>query len=144
MLTIRELTSNDDLGAAFPLMSQLRNRITAENFVPQLRLQQSTGYQLIGAFADGQLVALAGIRRSITLARGPHMFVDDLVSDERARGRGYGRTLLAWVEARAAGEGLMRVYLDSRETAKGFYERAGYTFLTAVPCWKRVLPERQP
>jgi hypothetical protein len=27
------------------------------------------------------------------------------------------------------------VYLDSRATARGFYERVGFTFLTAVPCW---------
>ena len=27
------------------------------------------------------------------------------------------------------------MYLDSRVTAKGFYERAGFTFLTSIPCW---------
>ncbi len=37
--------------------------------------------------------------------------------------------------ALAAVDGVPRVYLDARLTAKGFYEGLGFTFLTAIPCW---------
>ncbi|MBA2305881.1 MAG: GNAT family N-acetyltransferase [Acidobacteria bacterium] len=138
MLTIRELDSDHDLRTAFPLMAQLRDRITSATFVDELRRQHADGYRLIGGFANERLVALAGIRHAHTLSRGPHLFVDDLVTDEREQGQGYGRELLASVEALASAAGLPRVYLDSRATAQGFYERVGYTFLTAIPCWKEV------
>jgi GNAT superfamily N-acetyltransferase len=135
MRIFTELRSNTDITAAFPLMSALRDRIRPDTFLAEVRRQQCQGYQLVGAFDDGVLVALAGIRRSHTLSRGEHMFVDDLVTAEPARGQGHAAALLRWVAASAAAEGIERLYLDSRATAKGFYEQAGFTFLTSIPCW---------
>ncbi len=83
-------------------------------------------------------MTLAGIRRSHTLSRGEHLFVDDLVTDESLRGRGYGRATIDWLTARARAEGVPRIYLDSRVTARGFYERVGFTFHTSIPCWLDV------
>jgi ribosomal protein S18 acetylase RimI-like enzyme len=80
-------------------------------------------------------VALAGVRRTHTLSRGEHLFVDDLVTDARARGVGYGSALMRWLAARAAAEGLARIDLESRNTARGFYERLGFTFQSTIPCW---------
>ena len=116
-LSIRPLDTDGDLAAAFPLMSCLRDRIAAATFVDEVRRQQRDGYVLAGEF-DGseKLVTLAGFRTSYTLGRGPHLFVDDLVTDP-------------------AEQGLPRVWLDSRATAKGFYEQLGFTFITAIPCW---------
>jgi GNAT superfamily N-acetyltransferase len=138
MLTIRELRSDDEITAAFPLMSALRDRIRAETFLAEIRRQSIEGYELIAAFDDGRLVALAGVRRSHTLARGEHLFVDDLVTDAAVRGAGHGQALMRWLASRAEAEGLERIYLDSRFTAKGFYERVGFTFLTSIPCWLDV------
>jgi GNAT superfamily N-acetyltransferase len=135
MRTFHELRSNIEITEAFPLMSALRDRIRPDTFLAEVRRQQCQGYQLIGAFEDAALVALAGVRRSHTLSRGEHVFVDDLVTDERARGQGHGAALLRWIAACAAAEGVERLYLDSRVTAKGFYEQAGFTFLTSIPCW---------
>lgn len=138
MRTFSEIRSDAGIADAFPLMATLRDRVLAGTFVAEVRRQQTQGYELIGAFEDGALVALAGIRRAHTLARGEHLFVDDLVTDARARGRGHGAALLRWVAARAASEGIERLYLDSRLTAKGFYEKAGFTFHTSIPCWVEI------
>jgi GNAT superfamily N-acetyltransferase len=81
------------------------------------------------------LVALAGFRPAHTLSRGPHFFVDDLVTDAARRGAGYGTAMLEWIAARAREHGVPRVYLDSRDTAREFYERLGFTLLTSIPCW---------
>ncbi|HET7219846.1 MAG TPA: GNAT family N-acetyltransferase [Vicinamibacterales bacterium] len=137
-MIFKPLTTDDDLTNAFPLMSALRDRIRADTFVAEVRRQQQDGYELIGGFDDGRLVTLAGIRRSHTLSRGEHLFVDDLVTDESARGQGYGRQMIAWLVERARGEGIPRIYLDSRNTARGFYERVGFTFQTSIPCWLDV------
>lgn len=138
MHTFAELRSDAAIAAAFPLMAALRDRIRAPTFVAEVRRQQCQGYELIGAFADGRLVALAGVRRTHTLARGEHLFVDNLVTDEGARGRGHGGALLRWVASRAAAEGIDRLYLDSRITARGFYEQAGFTFHSSIPCWVEI------
>ena len=135
MRTFTELRTNVEINDAFPLMAELRDRIRPDTFLAEVRRQQCHGYQLVGALEDGILVALAGIRRTHTLSRGEHMFVDDLVTDEPARGKGHGAALLRWIAAQAAAEGIERLYLDSRVTAKGFYEQAGFTFLTSIPCW---------
>ena len=133
-MEIRELTADHEILAAFPLMSELRDRVRAETFLAEVRRQQIEGYRLFGGFDGGRLVSLAGVRRSHTLARGEHLFVDDLVTASAERGRGHGTALLAHLAARSAAEGIPRMYLDSRATAKGFYERVGFTMLTSIPC----------
>ena len=138
MTDIHTLRSDSEITAAFPLMSTLRDRIRAGTFLAEVRRQQAEGYELVGAFADGRLVALAGVRRSHTLSRGEHLFVDDLVTEAHVRGAGHGSALIHWLAKRAASEGLTRIDLDSRITAKGFYERLGFTFHTSVPCWLDV------
>ncbi len=138
MLTIRELRSDDEISRAFPLMSALRDRIRADTFLSEVRRQHADGYRLFGAYDRELLVALAGVRRTHTLSRGEHVFVDDLVTAEQARGTGHGRELIVWLARRAAEEGVERIYLDSRLTAKGFYERIGFDFLTAIPCYLEV------
>jgi GNAT superfamily N-acetyltransferase len=131
---IRELISNADIEAAFPLMAELRARIRPETFLAEVRRQQVEGYRLIGAFDNATLVALAGIRRSHTLSRGEHLFVDDLVTTEKRRGDGCGTALLRWLAARAVEQGVSRIYLDSRTTARGFYEQLGFEMMTGIPC----------
>ena len=64
--------------------------------------------------------------------------MDDLVTDEGARGAGHGAALVRWLAARAASEGISRLYLDSRVTAQGFYQKLGFTFLPSLPCWLAV------
>ena len=139
MLEIKELVTDEEITAAFGLMSQLRDRITAGSFLAEVRGQQDDGYHLIGAYGEGRLVGLAGIRHTHTLSRGPHLFVDDLVTDESARGTGVGTALMQWLERLAAREGIPRICLDSRASARGFYEKLGFEFHTAIPCWKTIV-----
>jgi ribosomal protein S18 acetylase RimI-like enzyme len=134
----RTLTTDAQIRDAFPLMAMLRDRIRPESFVAEVRRQQQDGYELVGGFDGARLVALAGIRRSHTLSRGEHLFVDDLVTDDAARGRGHGRAMMDWLADRARAQGIPRIYLDSRFTARGFYERIGFTFQTSIPCWRET------
>jgi GNAT superfamily N-acetyltransferase len=134
-LSIRLLETDADVLAAFRLMSVLRDRVKADTFLAEIRRQQRDGYQLIGGFVDGTLVALAGSRPAHTLSRGEHVFVDDLVTDPERHGEGHATALLAWIAARAKSAGVRRIYLDSRLAAKGFYEQVGFTMLTSIPCW---------
>ena len=134
-MEIREVLSDSDIAGVYPLMKVLRERIARETFVSEVRRQQAEGYQLFAGYDDGVLVVLAGIRRTHTLSRGPHLFVDDLVTNEPARGAGHGRAMMQWLGRQASAEGIPRIHLDARITAKGFYEKLGFVFHTSVPCW---------
>ena len=134
-MTINELRSDDEINTAFPLMRALRDRIEPGTFLHEVRRQQADGYELIGAWVEGRLVALAGVRRAHTLSRGEHLFIDDLVTDSSLHAQGYGSALVRWLAVRAAAEGIPRIHLDSRNTARGFYERLGFIFQTSIPCW---------
>ena len=132
---VRELDSDADIIAAFPLMASLRDRLRPDRFLAEVRRQQVEGYRLYGGFDDGRLVTLAGVRRSHTLSRGEFLFVDDLVTDGGARSRGFGAAMLRWLARQAVASGLARVYLDSRAAARSFYEQLGFQMMTSIPCW---------
>lgn len=137
-MVIRELNTDATILAAFPLMNLLRDRISRDTFVREVRRQQADGYRLIGGYQTEAPVVLAGIRRGHTLSRGDHLFVDDLVSDPAVRGAGHGRAMMHWIAREAASAGVPRIYLDARITAKGFYEKLGFTFHTSIPSWIEV------
>jgi ribosomal protein S18 acetylase RimI-like enzyme len=134
-MTIRELVTDADIIAAYPVMKALRERIMRETFLDEVRRQQTAGYRLLAGYDGTKPIVLAGIRRSHTLSRGEHLFVDDLVTDESARAAGHGRAMMQFLAREAAAQGIPRIYLDARITAKGFYEKLGFSFHTSVPCW---------
>ena len=137
-IIIRVLNDDVEIAAAFPLMQYLRPYLVAEQFLDTVRSQQKNGFILAGGYLPDEPdrpVVLAGFRLTRTLSAGPHLFVDDLVTDPASQGRGHGKAMITWLRRRAASLGLPRVYLDSRATAKGFYERVGFTFNTSIPCW---------
>lgn len=134
-LEIAELTRDDELAAAYPLMAELRPRVKAEDFIPQVRAQQREGFRLLAGSVGGRPVTLAGYRITITLVRGRHLFVDDLVTAASAQGKGYGTAMLRRLAEIARAEGIDRVYLDSRDTARTFYEQVGFTMNTSIPCY---------
>lgn len=98
------------------------------------------GYRLRGLEVRGRLVALAGGRPLVTLARGPHLHIDDFVVVPAWRGRGAGRRLLEALEEDARHRGLVAVHLDSFLDALGFYEALGFTALPCRTVRKKLLP----
>lgn len=125
---------------AFPLISQLRAALDEAEFLLRVRRQSHGGYELVGAYRDGRLIGVMGMRPVHTLARGPHLHVDDLVVDEAVRGSGAGRALMAYAEADARARGMGAVFLDARPDAIPFYEREQYT-LHAAPSMKKVISQ---
>ncbi len=144
-LTVRPVAETE-LGAAFEVLRELRTHLTPKLFAERLARQRERGYELLGAFAPGgegpagplgptgpeTLVGVLGMRPVETMARGPHLHVDDLVVAGGRRGRGVGRRLLARAEEIARERGLAAVFLDSRPEVLGFYEKLGYGPHTAT------------
>ena len=123
--------------AAFPLIAQLRT-LDEPDFLACVRRQSFSGYELVGAFHDDRLVGIMGMRPVHTLARGPHLHIDDLVVDQTLRSGGIGRALIAFAEADAEARGMLSIFLDARQDAIAFYERLEFGFHTAPSMTKPV------
>lgn len=127
---IQELTGGQ-VAVAFDAIAALRPQVRRENFVDQVASQASDGYRLVAVMEDGEAVAAAGFRFATNLAWGQHCYVDDLSTLERARGVGHARSLLAWIDAEAAAQGISEIHLDSgvqvtRQAAHALYFRNGF------------------
>lgn len=134
-LQVRPLTSDDEITRAFAIMVQLRPHLKQDEFLARIRRQQAGGYTLLGGFDGARLVCLAGIRDGETLSRGPHLFVDDLITNEPDRGHGFGAEMIHWLRAHARAARLPVLWLDSRDSAVDFYQGCGFTFSASKPCW---------
>jgi hypothetical protein len=52
---VRELSSDVEIAAAYPLARELRDRIQPETFLAEIRRQQAEGYRLYGGFDEDRL-----------------------------------------------------------------------------------------
>ena len=108
----------------YPVMSQLRPHLRAEQFVERVARQRAQGYQLGYLEANSQIRSVAGYRFFDTLAWGRICYVDDLVTDSESRSRAFGRALFDWLVLRAREAGCDQFHLDSgvqRFDAHRFY-----------------------
>lgn len=130
-LVIREIPDGPDWPRAFVLMRQLRPHLELDDFVARCREAAARdAYTLWGAWDGDALLGVMGMRRLVDLLHGPHLYIDDLVVDERARSRGVGARLLAHAESLAAAAGGLGLRLCTgidHEPGRRFYEREGWT-----------------
>lgn len=125
---IRVAADAVDVRACYAVVAQLRPHLSEADFVAQVARQQREGYVLARLAEGGHVRAVAGFRIMEMLVSGRHMYVDDLVTDEAARSRGYGARLLEWLAQHARAAGCRELQLDSgvqRTGAHRFYFRQG-------------------
>lgn len=128
MCEICEARSDQEILRCFGVMLELRPHLVENEFVTRIRRQMKESYRLVYAAQDGEVAAVAGYRLEEMLNRGPAMYVDDLVSSERVRGKGFGSKLFDWLVQRARDAGCARFHLDSgvhRFEAHRFYLHKG-------------------
>jgi GNAT superfamily N-acetyltransferase len=136
-LQIRRLEPKE-WSTAFPLIVQLRPDLSEPEFLRRVQRQGHGGYELVGAFSDGVMVGVLGIRPVHTLVRGYHLHIDDIVVDQSRQRTGVGQALMAYAEAEAAARAMTAVYLDARPTAIAFYELNGYQLHRSPSMMKKL------
>jgi len=123
-MEVRMASADAEIAGCFAVMNVLRPDLQEAGFVARVRSLALTGYGL-----EGERVAVvAGFRLGDSLARGPFLYVDDLVTAPELRSRGYGAAMLAWLRQFARDRGCAQLHLDSglqRTDAHRFYEREG-------------------
>ena len=100
------------------------------DYVEYLRKMAVEGAGVFQLVHEGEVRALAIWRAFLTTYSGRRMEVDDLVTTEGHRSKGYGATLIAGLEAKARSLSCHAVMLNSgtsRVDAHRFYLRERYT-----------------
>jgi GNAT superfamily N-acetyltransferase len=123
---IKLAETDNEIERCFPVMAHLRPHLLQAEFVGRVRSQQAQGYRLTFLEDDGAVVAAAGFRVMEILATGRTLYVDDLVTEETKRSRGYGKAMLGWLQEFARQAGCETFSLDSgthRQEAHAFYFR---------------------
>jgi GNAT superfamily N-acetyltransferase len=121
--------SEAEIGACYELMRQLRPHLKSqEEFIARWRRQSADGYRIVALWGQGGPVALAGYRVTENLVHGKFLYVDDLVSDQAERSRGYGAKLLDKLKEEGRALGCKKLVLDTgldNALAHRFYYRQG-------------------
>lgn len=130
-MTIHTAKTPDQLRHVYSVIRELRPHLTEQQFIEQVERQaREHGYILIYIEESGRAVAAAGYRPTEMLHWSKVLYIDDLVTAESARGRGYADHLFNYIEQQAREQGLAAVHLDSgthsgRWDAHRFYLKHG-------------------
>ena len=111
-------------------MSELRTKLRKSDFLKTIRHMETEGYRLAYIEEKGKVVSVAGYRIYTNLFMGKNLYVDDLVTSETVRSKGYGEQMVEWLRNVARQEGCKVYHLDSgthRSAAHKFYFRQGFT-----------------
>lgn len=95
-----------------------------EQFVERVLRQQKEGYRLAFLESENEVRAVVGYRFLESLFAGKFLYVDDLVTRESDRSRGFGGELLDWLIEQAREQGCENLELESgvqRFDAHRFY-----------------------
>ena len=128
----------EDLELAYQILHELREDLDFQTFKERLVRLEFVGYLLYGAYQQG-LIGLIGFRPVETMARGPHIHIDDLIVTAECRGQGVGEKLLELVECIAKNRSIPLVFLDSRSEVINYYENHGYVKHSATLLRKLIL-----
>lgn len=115
------------LAAAEPVHRLLRPQLSADYPAFMSQVFAGGGRMLVAA-VDGRPAGVAVYRVHVNTHCGLHLYVDDLVTDERQRSRGVGHALLSAMEQTARDLGCTLLALESgvqRDRAHRFYFREG-------------------
>lgn len=132
MPEVKLAVSEEDIRRCFPVLQMLRPHVCdADDLLARIDRQQAMAdWRLAYVEDDGQVVACAGFRVHEWLVSGKILYVDDLVTIDSGRSKGYGKNLLDWLKDLARAEGCAQLRLDSgthRTQAHKFYFREGLT-----------------
>lgn len=137
---IRRAETDEEIEKCFDVMLELRLHLKRETFLTTVRAMEQQGFSLVYLEDEGNIVAVAGYRVSVNLLRGKNLYIDDLVTSQRVRSKGYGEKLYAWVREEARKADCTYILLDSgtqRTKAHRFYFRQGLE-ISAFHFWEKL------
>lgn len=131
--SVSDAITEADISLCFPAYKELRPHLSDEkDFVIRVKNQQKSGFTLKFIKEANAAVACAGYRVLETLAWGKIIYIDDLITRESGRGKGYAKLLLQYIEEQAKQFGCNEIHLDTgykRHDAHRLYLKHGFKFI---------------
>ena len=133
-MTIREITRSD-LDGLLRLYTQLHGNPIPEKSesLDKLwdRILVDKDHHIIVAEEDGKIVSscVCVIIPNLTHEQRPYALVENVVTDEEYRGRGFATACLGYAKETAQKENCYKIMLmtgSKKESTLGFYRKAGY------------------
>jgi GNAT superfamily N-acetyltransferase len=122
--------TDNEITNCFDAIAELRPHLSRDSFLTTVRSMEDEGFKLAFIEEHSQVVAVAGYRIYSNLFMGKHCYVDDLVTVEEHRSKGYGEQMIKWVRQQAIAQDCRFLHLDSgthRGKAHKFYFEQNFT-----------------
>ncbi len=128
-MPIIELKTPADFAPALRLLKQLNPSMDKKTFDARLKKMLAQGYRCISYVEKGKYLGLCGFWHGTRFWCGDFIDLDNVVVDEKARAKGIGKAMVAWVEKEAKRLKCDQMGLDCYVThhpAHHFYMRQDY------------------
>jgi len=119
-----------ELYTVYDVLKQLRVELSYEEFEDLVYEMRHMDYKMFGLFEKGELITYAGASVLTNFYHKRHLFIFDLVSDEKFRTQGYGKIMLEYLQDYARTAACENIVLSSglqRVQAHNFYENEGFS-----------------
>ena len=138
-MQIRELDLKELL-TAYEVVSQLRTSLSYKEFEDLIYDMRDMDYKMLGIMDGETLITYAGVAIATNLYHKRHLYIYELVTDEKHRDKKYGEMMLDYLYDYAKMGMCENIVLSSgfeREDAHRFYSQNGFikksfVFLKAI------------
>lgn len=133
-MQIRELDLKE-LYTAYDVLSQLRCELSYKEFEDLVYDMRHMEYKMFGIMEGEELITYAGVAVQTNLYHKRHLFVFDLVTDEKYRNKKYGDLMLDYLQDYSKMCMCENIVLSSgfaRVDAHRFYENHGFEKVSYV------------
>ncbi|MFT6077816.1 MAG: GNAT superfamily N-acetyltransferase [Myxococcota bacterium] len=132
-IIIKNLNTKEQIALVFPILVQHHKHIDQKDFLKSIdEILEENNYQMIGAYAQDELVGIAGYWVLTRFYSGKYIQVGNMVIDEKYRNLGIGNKLVNFIELEGKKQGCQHFILDSRmdnEKSHDFYLREGFEMM---------------
>ena len=121
--------SDTEIQKCLSLFKILRPHLNEAEFLPQVRRQQTQGYQILALEHEDMIKSAAGFRIAEFLAWGKILYIDDLITLPNQKKRGYAGILLDWLITHGQNKKCAGMHLDTgyaRHDAHKLYLDKGF------------------
>ncbi len=127
-MQIRELDLKE-LQSVYDVVSQLRTELSYKDFEDLIYDMRHMDYKMLGIMEGDELISYAGVAIQTNLYHKRHLYIFDLVTDEKYRAKGYGNMMLDYLKDYAKMGMCENIVLSSgfeKEQAHKFYMKNGF------------------
>lgn len=111
-MQIREMNLKE-LDSIYEVLSQLHPALSYKEFDDLAYDMRHMEYKMIGMLQRGELICYAGVAVQTSFYHKRHLYIFDLVTDEKYRGKGYATQMIEYLESYAKTAMCEKIVLSS-------------------------------